>query len=154
MSVIAPRRFDATSSSSQSSWLSIGQHLQFAGKPYASSAMPSRTLTKPATRLHYCTQVHSLLSVLQMPSTQTVITSDQLHRAQPSFSKCSHSALPTIPCFLWTLKKCNIHIQKNPPLVNILSLVNPIQLCPSSVSISSCNLCLGLPLGHMPIGFF
>jgi hypothetical protein len=85
-SVIASRRFDA-SSSSQSSWLSIGQHLQFAGKPYAFSAMPSRTSTKPATRIHYCTQVHSLLSVLQIPSTQTVITSDQLHRAQSSFSK-------------------------------------------------------------------
>lgn len=70
---------------------------QFARNPYAPADIPARTSIQPATRAHYLTQVHSLSAVLQMPSTQAVMTSHQLHTARHSTPLAVSSTRSSLP---------------------------------------------------------
>jgi hypothetical protein len=74
----------------------------------------------------------------------------------PSWEATSRSTTPEIPTFLWN-PKFYYHVHKNPPLIPILSQMNPVHTNPTYFSkiilIISSHLRLVLPSGAFPSGF-
>jgi hypothetical protein len=65
------------------------------------------------------------------------------------------AAIQELPSILWN-PKVHYHVHKSPPLVPILSHINPIHTIPSylrSILVLFTHLLLGLPSGLVPSGF-
>jgi hypothetical protein len=73
----------------------------------------------------------------------------------PSWEATSCAAIQELPSILRN-PEVHYHVHKSPPLVRILSQINPIHTTPSylrSILILSTHLCLGLPSGLFLSGF-
>jgi hypothetical protein len=73
----------------------------------------------------------------------------------PSWGAANSAATQEIPSILWN-PKVHYRVHRSPPLVPILSQINPIHIIPSylrSILILSTHLRLGLPSGLLPSGF-
>jgi hypothetical protein len=68
----------------------------------------------------------------------------------PSLEATSRVATQELPNIVWNLK-VHYRVHKSPPLVPILSQINPIYTTPSCLS--TIRLHLGLPSGFFPSGF-
>jgi hypothetical protein len=92
---------------------------------------------------------------LRCPTTCPKRTSYLLTELSPSWGAANCAAPQELPSILWK-PKVQYRVHKSPPLVPILSHINPIHSIPSylrSVLKLSTHLRLGLPSGLFPFGF-
>jgi hypothetical protein len=78
-----------------------------------------------------------------------------LTELSPSWEDASCAATQELPSILWN-PKVHYRVHKSPPLVPILSQIDPVDTIPSylrSTLILSTDLRLGLPSGLFPSGF-
>jgi hypothetical protein len=86
--------------------------------------------------------------------TRSKLSTRSIIELRPSWEVANCAATQELPSILWN-PKVHYRIHKSPPLVTILSQINPMHTIPSylSILILSTHLRLGLPCGHFPSGF-
>jgi hypothetical protein len=88
-----------------------------------------------------------------LPDRNTEITNSI--ELSPSWEATSCAATQEFPNILWN-PKVHYYVHNSPPLVPILSQINPVHTTPPylrSILILSTHLCPGLPSGLFPSGF-